>query len=126
MSDPKIVFTLFTDAGDEVEVSLPARYEVCPTCEGRGTHVNRAIDGHGLTREDFLEDPEFEEGYFRGDYDVQCTQCEGNRVVAVVDEERFTDEMRAQWEQHCKSEEDYRRDWESERFLRMAESGERW
>jgi RecJ-like exonuclease len=81
-----IRFTSVTDEGDEVEVSLPAKYEVCSTCEGRGRHVNRAIDGNGLSREDFDEDPSFEEAYFRGDYDVVCEECGGKRVILVIDE----------------------------------------
>lgn len=126
MSEPTIVFTLFSDAGDEIEVSLPAKFEVCPTCRGKGSHVNPAIDGHGLTSEDFDEDPDFREAYVRGDYDVRCRECHGQRVVAVVDEARFTAEMRAQWDKHCRAEEEMRRDYDSERWLRMAESGERW
>lgn len=70
----------------EFEVTLPSKFEVCPTCEGRGKHVNRNIDGNGLTREDFEEDPDFEEAYFRGDYDVSCEECDGQRVFPVVDE----------------------------------------
>jgi hypothetical protein len=130
MNEPTVKFTHFTDAGDEVEVSLPAKFEVyltclCLTCLGKGTHVNLAIDGNGLTREDFDEDPDFAEAYLRGDYDVTCTECKGQRVVAVVDQERFTAEMRVLWAKHCAEEEEARRDWESERYLRMAESGER-
>jgi len=82
----EIKFTSFTAEGDEVEIALPARYEVCETCEGRGQHVNRAIDGNGLSREDFDEDPDFEEAYFRGDYDVACEECKGRTTVLVVDE----------------------------------------
>jgi RecJ-like exonuclease len=121
-----MVITLFTEAGVEIEVSLPAKFEVCPTCAGKGTHVNRAIDGNGLTHEDFDADPDFAEAYRRGDYDVPCTECQGERVVAVVDEARFTADARAQWDQHCRAEKEARRDWDSEHFLRMAEAGERW
>ena len=58
-------------------------WEVCGTCEGRGKHVNPSIDAHGLTREDFDEDPDFAESYFRGDYDMPCNECHGRRVVPV-------------------------------------------
>jgi hypothetical protein len=122
----KFIFTHVTRDGDELEVSLPARFEVCPTCEGKGTHVNRAIDGNGLTREDFDQDPDFAEDYFRGGYDVQCEECKGTRVVAVVDKKRLSATQRAQYREHLKSEEESRRDYHSERWLRMAESGERW
>lgn len=33
------------------------------------------------------EDPDFREGYFRGDYDVDCAECHGARVVPAVDRE---------------------------------------
>lgn len=59
----------------------PKGYAVCPTCEGRGSHVNPSIDSHGLTAEDFAEDPDFEEAYFSGAYDVRCAECHGKRVV---------------------------------------------
>jgi hypothetical protein len=56
-------------------------YEVCPTCDGKGTHVNPSIDCCGLTAEDFAEDPDFAESYHRGMYDQPCNQCRGRRVV---------------------------------------------
>ena len=58
------------------------QFAVCPTCDGNGTHVNPSIDAHGLSREDFDGDPDFEESYFAGDYDVSCAECGGQRVVA--------------------------------------------
>ena len=95
ITDPEIL-TLVTGKPDvpgddddvEFEVEIPSKFEVCGMCEGKGSHVNRNIDGNGLTREDFEEDPDFEEAYFRGDYDVPCEECHGLRVVPVVDEER--------------------------------------
>lgn len=63
--------------------AVEIRFEVCPLCMGRGKHVNPSIDAHGLTREDFDEDPDFEESYFRGDYDVRCNLCGGEKVVPV-------------------------------------------
>jgi len=57
------------------------RFKVCPKCEGKGSHVNPSIDGNGLTYEDFENDPDFEEAYFAGNYDVECYECHGQRVV---------------------------------------------
>lgn len=71
---------------EENEISLKARYEVCPRCEGKGTHVNPSIDGHGISAQEFAEDPQFKEDYFNGVYDVPCYDCKGLRVVPVVDE----------------------------------------
>jgi hypothetical protein len=56
-------------------------WAVCPTCEGEGKHVNPSIDSHGISREEFDEDPDFEEAYFSGAYDVTCVECKGQRVV---------------------------------------------
>ena len=82
----KITFTTLDEDAD-IQVDLPAKYEVCQNCNGEGKHVNRAIDGNGLSREDFDEDPDFEEAYFRGDYDVPCDECKGRTTVLVVDED---------------------------------------
>jgi hypothetical protein len=64
-------------------VTHAAEYEVCGTCEGRGRHVNPAINRNGITQETFDDDPEFFEAYRRGDYDVPCSACQGRRVVLV-------------------------------------------
>ena len=72
---------------NELTVELPGKCIVCPRCNGSGSHVNPAIDGHGLSSEDFAEDPDFEEAYFSGRYDVRCEECHGNNVIEIVDEE---------------------------------------
>lgn len=89
---------VLNDESDE-EIELPARYEVCDTCDGRGSHTNSSIDRQGLTAEDFAEDPDFAEDYFRGRYDVPCAECHGKRVVPVVDETRATPEQKKVAEQ---------------------------
>ena len=79
-----------TGGGEWVEdlATLPVRYGVCPLCEGHGRHVNPAIDAGGLTAEDFEQDPEFARAYRAGRYDVGCAQCDGERVVLIVDRAR--------------------------------------
>jgi hypothetical protein len=78
------VVELFTDDGDTSEdVTVRVEWGVCPTCHGRGSHVNPSIDAHGLTDEDFDADPDFAEDYLRGKYDVSCNECGGRRVVPV-------------------------------------------
>jgi len=68
-------------------LELAFKWDVCPTCDGKGTYVNPSIDAHGLTSDDFAEDPDFAEDYFRGTYDVTCAECCGRRVVPFpVDE----------------------------------------
>jgi len=84
--------TAWTDDDQEVELQVPARWELCPRCRGCGVHVNPAIDGQGISPDEFRQDPDFEEAYFRGDYDVACERCAGEKVIAVVDRERATAE----------------------------------
>jgi hypothetical protein len=64
---------------------FPARFEVCQTCEGKGSHVNPDVDGHGISAEEFDEDRDFSEDYRCGRYDVPCYECQGRRVVPVID-----------------------------------------
>jgi hypothetical protein len=85
--------------GEERETAFTIAYEVCSRCSrcsGKGRHVNPSIDGHGLSREDFEQDPDFEESYFAGHYDVTCEQCSGARVTPdlTVDEDKLTAEQR--------------------------------
>jgi hypothetical protein len=66
---------------------VPAHYEVCGRCRGTGKHSNPAIDGNGITQSEFAEwDDEDREGYFNGQYDITCSVCIGERVVAELPE----------------------------------------
>lgn len=109
------------DPEEETSVALPARFAVCETCEGHGSHVNPSIDDQGLTAEDFYDDPDFEEEYRSGSYDVPCYECQGLRVVPRVDEEALkesTDELKLafkKWQEALEAEDQYRRERESER-----------
>lgn len=67
---------------------LPKKRIVCPTCDGKGKHVNPSIDAHGITSDEMHElGFEFQEDYMSGVYDVSCYECKGNNVVEAVDEE---------------------------------------
>jgi hypothetical protein len=83
------------DDGEEIETEFRIKFEVCGRCQGQGQHCNPAIDGNGLTREDFDQDPDFEEAYFDGLYNVTCEECNGDRVVPeiAIDEAQFTAEQ---------------------------------
>lgn len=105
-----IEFTVVTDDGDEIVLEIPARYEVCPRCEGHGKHVNPNVDGHGLSREDFAEDPDFAEAYFGGMYDVTCHECRGTRVILVPDEGRADADTLARYRRMQDEEAEYRRE----------------
>jgi len=77
----KVKFTVICGHGDgRRDLLLPGKYEVCPRCEGKGKHTNPAIDGDGLTQEDFDENPGFFEAYMSGLYDISCEECGGERV----------------------------------------------
>lgn len=87
-----IKFTWEDEDGEGHEEELPSKFEVCSRCEGYGTHLHPDIGSHCYTAEEFNEafdDDESRAAYFQrgGIYDVQCIECEGLRVVSVVDEE---------------------------------------
>jgi hypothetical protein len=117
--------TYLTKNGLELKVTMPAKYEVCSRCEGRGTHVNPSIDGNGLTAADFSEDPDFEEAYFSGRYDVQCEQCRGLRVVPEVDDPRLTKRQRFIFERWLKQQALEARFRAEDRMTRFWENGGR-
>lgn len=77
------------DIEEQVEVNI--EWEVCPTCGGRGSHVNPSIDCNGLSAEDFHDDPDFAESYFSGAYDVPCYECGGKNVVPVCLDEKVNE-----------------------------------
>ena len=77
----------------------PAKYEVCPVCDGKGKHVNPDIDRNGLTAEDFAEDPDFAESYRSGVYDVACNGCGGRRVVLVPKHEDGKQALADAWQE---------------------------
>ena len=107
---------------DRLEV--PAKNEVCGNCRGEGRIVNPNIDGHGLTREDFDEDPQFEEDYFSGVYDIHCPECKGKRVIKTPDLSQMTDQQKKVYWAYQNDREDEMREMEWER--RISEYGGQW
>ncbi len=104
-----ITLTICDDGELEEDITLPAKFEVCDVCDGKGTVVNPNIDRHGISPEEFAEDPDFEEDYFSGVYDQPCGWCGGRRVMPVPDPRsdedranlrRYNDRLSqlAQWE----------------------------
>ncbi len=85
-----------------------SRWMICDLCDGEGSYVNPAIDSHGLTAEDFAEDPDFAHSYMRGDYNVSCRECNGSGKVLIADHDRLMRE---------------RDEAAEERRLRMQEDG---
>jgi hypothetical protein len=123
---------MFQDAGgDWVEekektLTLPARMEVCDLCQGTGTVVNPSIDASGLTSDDFYKDPDFEEEYFSGYYDIPCPQCRGNRVIPVVERETLSSEQRKDYDEYLEYKREMDAEMESDRRTMMAEMGFGW
>ena len=66
------IYVLFRNMGS---------FEACSRCNGTGKHVNPAIDGHGISMQEFADDPDFAEEYISGAYDIPCDKCRGKRVV---------------------------------------------
>jgi hypothetical protein len=102
----------------EESVEIPIRFEVCSRCHGRGKHVNPSVDGDGITRDMFDEDPDFEEAYFAGEYDVTCEECGGDNIEAHPDEDRMDEDQKAAWAKYCQEAHDrylYRLECEAER-----------
>jgi hypothetical protein len=100
------------DEGDEIELEIRSKKVVCWQCRGEGTHVDPAIDGHGITQEEMDRlGPEFLEDYLRGMFDVPCQECNGLRVLDEPDPE---DPNYALWEQDMTDEADYRAEREAE------------
>lgn len=123
------MLVIYTETYDEddnettEELHLPAKLEVCDLCRGEGRTVNPSIDAGGLTQEDFDEDPDFREDYFSGAYDIPCGQCQGKRVVPVVDEGRLNAEQKKAFTAYQDDQYDRAREAESDRITYMREMG---
>ncbi len=69
-------------------VEIPSTVEVCHLCRGKGSHVNPDIDSHGITGSEMEElGEDFREAYSSGAYDIECVECNGNKVIAVINHE---------------------------------------
>ena len=106
-----------SDEDAEFETEVPFKYEVCPTCEGKGKHVNPSIDCNGLSAEDFYEDPDFAEEYMEGRYDVECYCCGGKKVVPVMDRERTDSDILKLLDEKERDDAEYRGMVEAERRM---------
>ncbi len=107
---------LLEDTSEEIR-ELPVSYVVCPTCDGRGKHVNPSIDSGGLSSDDFDDDPEFRESYMRGFYDVTCYECRGKRVAPYLDRSRIDAGTLALLDGRAASDAAFRAEVEAERRM---------
>ena len=107
--------TWIDNEGEEVTIEVPAKFETCYVCRGKGKHVNPSIDAHGITQEEFYEDPDFAEQYWMGDYDVVCNECHGQRVIPVLNEDVVDPEHLKMIREYEQGEADYQAMVEAER-----------
>lgn len=78
--------TWLESLGSSSTVGCESKFEVCPTCNGRGTHVSPSIDSGGITMSEWAEwDPEERDYYMSGRYDVTCFECHGKNVIQVLE-----------------------------------------
>ena len=76
----------WTDPETDETHTLPSELVLCPTCRGKGT--SSAYLG-AFTQEDREQMSHDEwDDYMGGCYDRTCEQCNGLRVIAVLDEDR--------------------------------------
>lgn len=76
---------LYTDEeGLESEVELPAKWEICSTCNGETKH-SHAIGA--ITSDEWEHDwsEDERESYLNGGYDRRCEPCNGTGKVLNVD-----------------------------------------
>lgn len=109
---PSTIPVIEDEDGNEIE--LPTKWAVCDVCEGRGKHVNPAIDCNGLGADDFEDDPDFMEDYRSGVYDVVCNKCGGRTTVLVVDLDRCSTDILARLKRQAEYEAE-------DRAIRLAE-----
>ena len=116
-----MTFTFEVGEGDEsTSYTLPVKMEVCPTCNGRGTHINPSIDASGITEDsDMWEDcDEYgENNYLSGRYDVTCYTCKGRNVVASIDRKGADKKALKVWESREREEREYQATCRSERLM---------
>jgi len=123
-----ITLTYLNDDGDEIELDLPSHMDVCGDCQGHGTVMNESMRNHAYSSEEFYEafpEDEDREQYFKrgGIYDVQCPTCHGKNVVPVVDEEKLSEEQKAQYKEYLKYSYEMARCDAEDRATRRAEDG---
>lgn len=87
-----IIVPIYTNR-DQIDVSFPARWVICPHCEGCATDRGASVecDGGGFTSSQWADqDEEFKANYLSGVYDHPCTACDGLGRIQVIDAEAVT------------------------------------
>lgn len=112
-----VVIGCFTDGpdGEYFDLVWPGIKEICVRCDGEGTHVNPAIDEHGISPEEFRKDPEFKQAYFEGRYDITCQMCEGEKIILSPDLGSLPINVREEYEKMQRHHDQVERESASER-----------
>jgi len=103
-----------TDEQGEYEETLqvPAKWAICPVCEGCGTDRGAGVecDGGGFTSSEWAEqDDDFRKDYLSGVYDRPCAECRGHAGrVLEIDREACDPATIAAYDLHQREEADYR------------------
>lgn len=91
MVKEKLRFSLWSGDTEEV-VEVPAKFEVCGSCQGTGRQLTPSLRG-AITEEDRRDwDDDAWAEYLKGGngiYGVDCETCAGKRVVLAMDESRI-------------------------------------
>lgn len=101
------------DDGEPIYIDIPVKMLVCSSCDGRGCYVNPNIDRHGLSREDFDQDPDFADDYRSGMFNIQCEHCLGSNVVPWPTQPEHTKMLQewlgmlAEWDAETQAEIDF-------------------
>ena len=94
------------DVNEDGVLHVEAKYEVCHSCEGRGSHFRNDLDENELV--DSMREDGDEEGlycYYHGYFDQVCSECRGQRVVASPVLPEWANELMYLW---IKSENEHR------------------
>lgn len=80
----------YDDNGESIMETLPAKFIVCPECEGHGYVLNESMRHYCYGAAEFhdaFDDEDDRAEYFKrgGKYDVQCPHCKGKNVVLDID-----------------------------------------
>lgn len=96
-SHPSLEYTAENDGKDYIIVT--GKMEVCPTCNGTGSHVRHDLDDSAMV-DNMMEDGDHEgiEAYHDGAFDEICTQCGGNNVVAIPELPEWANTAVSEWE----------------------------
>lgn len=92
----KITLTIYGDRGEHF-VTFPAKWAICPRCEGCGTDRGASVecDGGGFTASEWAEqDEDFRDDYIAGRYDQPCVPCKGLGRIEVPDQRHLNRHQR--------------------------------